>query len=78
MQHGALGVENEIRPRCVLFDLTGPVLTLPWMLAATDVCSSPLAALHGEARTRPLRTSGLSVVQVRFHSEHRGGSRENL
>jgi len=37
MHHGAVGVENEIGPRPVLFDLTDPVLIVLPMPVAIEV-----------------------------------------
>jgi len=78
MHHGAVGVESEIGPRRVLFDLTGPVLIVPPMLAAIQVCSSSLAAWHGGSRTRPVPEVPAECGTVCFHSRWRGGSGENL
>lgn len=76
MHHGVLGVENEIGPRRVLFDLAGPVLIVPGMAVAPEIFSSIPTALHGNSRTRPVRTFRLSVAQVCFHSRLRGGAGE--
>jgi hypothetical protein len=51
MHHAALGVANEIWPRSVLFDLTGPGPVAPGMLVV--YLASP-TALQGESRKQLL------------------------
>jgi hypothetical protein len=50
MHRGALGVQNEIEPWCVLVDLSGSILSTRGVLVARP--RSAPAIVHSESRKR--------------------------